>query len=400
MPAADSPRGRELERSFVILAWVLLALTVAKGFRVPGRWGATHFAFNYSQGFVRRGLVGEIARRVGGDDVYRYNTYVIFSCIVILVAIFAMAWLVRRALRIHPGDLGFRVALLVFVTSPAVYFLAHVAGYFEWIGFAFVLLFLAGVSRSRHRFAVYYGAAALGAVLTLIHEGMGPMFGPAICFVLLCHIRRHLTGGASVGAWVAHLGHSAIVGLLLVVPSAILSTWGTDQTLRVEALRRFLVRHTDYVLRPDAIAALTRSSYQNMTEYVPWFWEQQEFWPPMIYGQIAFVPGFLFVLFYGCHSIWRSALRRWQRWTVCLGFLCASVAPELLNLAGWDWQRWNSVSMLSAATCALAFKLLVPAASPPVRPAWLVPTGLVFAALGLASTTKLFDAFEVQLFPF
>jgi hypothetical protein len=378
----------------------LLGLTLAKGLRVPGRWGATHFAFNYSQGFVRRGLVGEIARRVGGDDVYRYNTYVIFSFTVMLVAVLTTAWLFRRALRIHQRDLGFRVALLVFLGSPAVYFLAHVVGYFDWIGVALMLVFLAGACRSRRRFSIYYGAAAVGVLFSLIHEGLGPMFGPAICFVLLCHIKRRVSGAASVGSWVAHLVHSTAVGLLLVVPPIILSTVGADQSSRVEAMRHFIVQHADYALRPDAIATLTRSSYQGMTEYVPWFWDQQEFWPPMIYGQIAFVPGFLFVLFYGWHCIWRSALRKWQRWAMGLAFLCASVAPELLNLVGWDWQRWNSISMVSAATCILAFKLFVPAAAAPARPSWLVPTGLVLTALGLASTTKLFDGFEAQWFPF
>ena len=49
-------------RHFAIVAWLVFAVSLLKGLRMPSSWSATHMTFNYSQGFIRRGLVGEVIR--------------------------------------------------------------------------------------------------------------------------------------------------------------------------------------------------------------------------------------------------------------------------------------------------------------------------------------------------
>ena len=400
MLAANLTRNREFDRSFAVVAWVVLGLTLAKGIRPPGRWGATHFAFNYSQGFVRRGLVGEIARRIGGDDVYRYNTYAVFSAALVVISIVVMAWLVRRALQNRPADLGFRAALLVFLASPGIVFLSHIIGYSDWIGLLGLIVFLAGAVHARSRFALYYWTLPLGVVLALVHEGLLPMFAPAMGFIMLCHIARQARGSAlSVRTWVTQFAHAVLSCVLMLVPSVWLSVSGTDQLARVQAMQSFIQKHADYALRPDAIEALTRSSEKNMTELLPWFWSQERFRQVLMYGEIAFLPGFVFVLFWGGYSIRRSGLPKWQRWGLGVAFVVAALAPQLMNFVGWDWQRWNSASMACAFACIVAFQLFLPGTTTGRRPKWLVPVGVALTAVGLGSTTPLFDAFTVELFP-
>ena len=402
MPGAMLPKNRELDRSFTVVAWVVLALTLAKGIRPPGRWGATHFAFNYSQGFVRRGLVGEIARSIGGDDVYRYNTYAIFSAVLVVISIVVMAWLVRQALKNCPADLGLRVALLVFLASPGLVFLSHIIGYSDWIGVVTLVVFLAAAVHAESRFALYYWTLPLGIVLALAHEGLLASFAPTMGFVMLCRIAREAKGTVmSVRDWVVQLAHAVLSCVLMLVPSVWLSMSGTDQVARVQAMQAFIQQHADYALRPDAIETLTRSSHQNMTVLLPWFWSQEVFQRMLFYGEIAFLPGFIFLLSCGCHSIWRSRLPKWQRRGLCPAFLLASLLPQLMNFVGWDWQRWNSASMTCALACIVAFQLFLPSANGrgDRRPKWLVPTGLALTAIGLGSSTPLFDGFVVQLFP-
>ena len=401
MPAADRPRSREFDLSFAVVAWVVFVLALGKGLRPPSRWGATHFAFNYSQGFVRRGLVGEIARRIGGDDVYHYNTFAIFSAVLVVISVVLLAWVLRRALRRHPADLGLRVAVLVFLASPGVVFAIHIMGYSDWLGIVGLVIFLATAIYSRSRFALYYLALALGGVLTLAHEGLLPMFAPAMGFIMLCHIARQARKNVlSIGAWVAQFAHAVLSCILMMVPSVWLSLSGTDQVERVNAMRAFIQQHADYPLRQDAIDALTRSSHENMTVLLPWFWSQERFIKTAIYGEIAFLPGFIFLLVYGCHSIWHSGLPKWQRWGLCPAFVLASLVPQLMNIVGWDWQRWNSASILCALACVLAFRLFLPGAKTGRLPKWVLPIGLALTLIGVGSANPLFDGFTVELFPF
>lgn len=59
-------------------AWVTIFLSVLRGIRLPNRYATAHFYFNYSQGFVKRALVGEIIHLIDAPFMYRYS----FICLV------------------------------------------------------------------------------------------------------------------------------------------------------------------------------------------------------------------------------------------------------------------------------------------------------------------------------
>ncbi len=395
------PKRPPFQRSFVILLSSLFALTFLKGFRFPGLWTATHFAFNYSQGFVRRGLVGEVFRRLFGDDVYKYNNFLLFAFALMALWAVLLAMGIRRALRTDPDDWGFRVALLTFAASPGLVFFVHAVGYLDYIGVVVVLAFLFWAKRTKRYYAPYYAMLAICLVLLLVHEGLVVMFAPSLLFILLCQAaRRSQHHELSKRTWLLHAGHALLAIAPILGLAFALSTSGTGDGQRAHALADFMRRHADFVVHPEALKTLTRSSRENMTVIVPWYWRQSETREIATKGLIAFVPGFSFILYYGVRSILRLTLPFWLRAVLSSTFLAAVVSPELMNFAGWDWPRWNGIAIMQAISCIMAVKILLPQGKPAQIPHSLLSTGLVLAAVGLASTTMLFDNYKVQFFPF
>ena len=109
---------------------------------MPNLWSATHMTFNYTQGFIRRGLFGQVLRALGGRNIYHYNKLALIAVVMFVLAVLAMARLTRRMLATDGGDRGLVAATLVFAASPGIVFLAHEIGYLDYVGFIAVPLFI------------------------------------------------------------------------------------------------------------------------------------------------------------------------------------------------------------------------------------------------------------------
>ena len=395
-----SPLGfRASERAFAVIVWIVSSLTFLKGFRFPSLWCATHFTFNYSQGFVRRGLVGELARRIGGDDVYKYNVFLGLSFVIFGAVATLLCVGVQRVLREHPGNWAFRAALLVFCASPGTVFLVHLVGYFDFLGLLSLLALLWFGVRARGGFSVFYVLGGLGCVLPLIHEGLLVMFGPSALFVGVCQWLRAL-GDREPGARDWSLLAAHVMGSVLLVCAVSYAVSGTTALPTQQALQRFATQHADFKLRPDAFQVLSQSTRHNILVVVPGYWS----WPfgrtLALRGQIAFVPGFLFLLYCGAREIWAARRAKTLRVALLLLFVAAAIAPEAMNVVGWDWPRWNSMALMSALICMLAYQLYFPSAKRARPSLSLLTLGVALTSIGLASTTMLFDNYQVQFFPF
>src|SRR6185295_890583 len=94
-------------RHILIVVATLFVLSLLKGVRMPNLWSATHLTFNYSHGFIRRGLVGELIRIVGrGGRLYNYYLFAAGSFALLVAVAAVLAHVVRRALRTDGGDRG------------------------------------------------------------------------------------------------------------------------------------------------------------------------------------------------------------------------------------------------------------------------------------------------------
>lgn len=389
------------KRAFVAICVAVFALAFLKGFRLPSLWAATHFAFNYSQGFVRRGLVGEIARHVFGDLAYKYNAFVVFAFV-----IFALTWavlfmLMGKALRVHRREVGLRLALIVFGSSPALVFFIHTVGYSDFYGllliggWAFVGLSLT------NSYGFGLGALLLAFLLPFIHEALAVMFGALLVLAWACHVlRRHQRARLTRGQLFACIAVGGILAVALLGWSSHVSTWGIEDATQIRRLQRALRRNVDFGLRPEAFEALGRSSYEGVTKLMPWYWSVGWHRELAYQSWQAFAPGYVWLVSYGVQTVWRTAISVSVRRLLVVLFVAASVAPLFFNFVGWDWNRWNGLALVSALLGVLIVRLYLPQAKEERESPLFWTLGVIAAIVGFSSTTPLFDAMQVQFFPF
>lgn len=395
---------RIVKRALTLLTCLAFLLSFLKGTRMPGLWAATNLSFNYSQGFVRRGLVGEVLRRLGGEEVYSYNVLALVALALLAVAVATVSLLLRRVQRMQPDDLELRVAILVFAASPATVFFVHMVGYLDYVG-AVAVPFLLLAARWLRDYGFFYATLGAGVVCVLVHESIAVMFAPVMLFAMLCHVFGR--GEDAPAGWRRlELAHAVLFTGAILLASAAVGTIGTRPATVIKALETALAAHTDFPLRPDALEALRRSSLHLALRVMPAYYRRPGVAAEVLAQAFVMLPGYAFLLVYGLRSIAGLALSRRRRRLLLLAFLAASFSPLALHLVGWDHGRWNSLAVLATLFCVAALKLR-PAVADPTGPAVhrrpspvLLTCGAAAALLGLASEPILFDGRTVQLFPF
>jgi hypothetical protein len=394
-----SARARRFNRAFACVLVVVFLLTLLKGFRLPNLYSAAHLALNYSQGFVRRGFMGELSRHVFGDLTYKYWFFVGWAFVVMGLIAVLLALLLRRALRAEPRDVGFKCALLAFAASPGLVMFVHTVGYFDQVGFLALLALLLWMPRTKFRLLPFYVVIVVGFLLGLTHEILVPMFGPVIFLAMVCHVIRRAPDTTSLGSRGVMAAHAVIaIGAVLVL-SGVVSTVGGENKERVLALKAYIEQRADYGLRPDLFEALYRSSKENLFELMPWYWRVDRPLPLIYKSCLSVLPSFAFLIAYGLHSILRLVVSKLTRWILAVSFVGACVAPLALNFVGWDWNRWNGIAVMASFGAVLTLKLFLP--SPRRRSSLVLATlGAMAVAISLASDTVLFDETKVQFFPF
>jgi len=133
-------RFQKANAQALLPACTLIALVfgVLSGIRWPGIWAITHLLFDYSEGFVKRSLVGEALSLTLGNSI-SYGTLAAIS-----YAVFA-TWLAMLFFRLKSSaqtDSAVWLIALTFLASPGFVFLAHTVGYLEHVGLIFVFLCL------------------------------------------------------------------------------------------------------------------------------------------------------------------------------------------------------------------------------------------------------------------
>jgi hypothetical protein len=383
------------------LNWVSIAvftLTFLKGFRLPNRWVATHFAFNYSQGFVRRGFLGEVGRFLGVEN-YKYHVIIVICLTVLALVVALSALAIKRSLRDQRWDWPWRIAILVFLSSPALVFFVHAVGYHDYFGVLFALLLLLVARSSQSRALPWLLAVGMAVLMAFIHEGLSIMFGPVVVFGLACHLAR-LSSTATLGrAFGQFLLLVVGLGVLMLAVSGTISTFGQEDLERVQALESYVRRHVDFTIRPEAFEALARSSAVNIKSLMPWYWSDPRNVRDAWVAFLSFLPGFLWLISYGAFSVLSSRLRYPFRASLLVLYLAASLAPLLMNFVGWDWSRWNGIAFMACFLSTLAIKLNFPLS---IRrpPPWVSTLGAICVCVGLASAMRLFDGVQTQFFPF
>lgn len=399
-------------RHFLVIAALAFVVSALKGLRMPSRWAATHLSFDYSQGFIRRGLVGELFHLVGGRYLASYQALALISVVLLALVAFVMARTIRRAVAVDPGDAGFRAAVLAFGGSTAVVFLAHEIGYLDHVGLLALLLFVSWSAQTERRWAVFYVAAAIGVVLALVHEATVVMFVPTILLAMVAHIVKLGRGAgqrvppsrATRQLLAAHAAGAAVIGL---AAAASVSAAGTCSPATAEALQLGLGRAANFPLRADAFEALARPMGEALVRQVAW-WRAPDHRAGIARAFVVSLPPLVCFLHYMVCFIRRLELGRGSGRLLLALAIGATLAPLSLILVGWDMARWHAISVTTGFACVLVLRLSFRPAperadeSPRVDGPLAVTLGAVALILGLASGYDgfLFDDRVVQWFPF
>jgi hypothetical protein len=394
------------------LTLFVFTVSMLKGFRMPSLWAATHMTFNYSHGFIRRGLFGQVLRIFGKSRIYHYNFLALCAVILFVAAAIAMILLIRRMLLGDRNDHGLQAATLVLGASPGIVFLTHEIGYLDYMGIIAVPFFILWAARSQRLFLIFYVAIPISVILALIHESMIIMFAPTMLFTMICHI---VTRGERLPRrtrWLLVV-HAILATGIALIASTISGTLGTAQSAQIQALQDSIARHANFPLRGDGFDTLQRSLRQNLLEILPKHWAHPTNHNYLITSLVVALPGLAFLAFYGLRLLRQFVIARRARLVLTSTFLVATVSPLLLNFIGWDSARWNAIAFMACFFCLAGIRLFfIPPTTTTTTDAETMqrreadPLTLTLAAVaivaGLCSSYQgfLFDNYQVQWFPF
>ncbi len=187
MPSTTVSTDRK--RLYVVVAvllalWaaVILFLAVAV---IPDTYWYSYYAVDYTVGFVRRGLAGELIHLVPGDDYFaeqRVGRWLSSGVFVISLALLAW-WLVLKSGRSERRlQLGFLV-----VGLPFGFALGMLSGGSTLFGSLPLVVFAIALTKANSERFVFVASAVYGivtAVATLVHEAIPLLFGLGVILAL------------------------------------------------------------------------------------------------------------------------------------------------------------------------------------------------------------------------
>lgn len=200
----------------LLLVWVAVLMYVATTIVPDGYW-YSYFSVDYTQGFIRRGLAGEILGLFPEDQyfvglaVLRWVPTLLFT-----LGLAAVAWSIT--VRAGRSERGWLLALLIPVL-PFGFAFGLFSARTDLLGAAALALFAIAVATVTSRSATLIVCAIYGvatAVLTLIHEATVFLFGLGAIAALTVLARGLSTGAFRVCAAVA-LGPGIVTALAVTV---------------------------------------------------------------------------------------------------------------------------------------------------------------------------------------
>ena len=394
---------------FTVSLVVFVLISVLKSLRLPNLWATTQLTFNYSHGFVRRGLLGELIRQAGLGPPYRYNILAAIGMVAFVPCAVGTALLIRKALGTAENRGRYQLEVLVTVASPAVVFIVHLAGYLDNFGMAAMLVFVLLYLRDRQR-SPYLGfliVSALSILLAVIHENLIVLFGPVMIFTVVCvGIRRLDNQGGGLRSRIVFSLCTIATGAFCIGASLLIARWGTRSQGEIDALRQAITEASDFVPRKDAFIPLFLPLRENFYSVMPSIYNQPQYWWDFFFATAAVLPALAFLLYSGWNTISCIRLVPAFRFFLLILFVGVSLSPLSLHLVGWDVSRWNALAIicaffaLSIIRIVFGDRLETASFMPAKRSSYFIGFTIAVISLELAGGIQLFDNEKVRMYPY
>ena len=292
-------------------------------FADPYPFAMTQMLFDYSEGWSRRGLVGEFLTFFTGDSVSLREAMVSSVVITSLGAIALVVYLWPR-LR---GDLFGTLILLVFLCSFAFASFLGSPGYLDGVILALVVLALCALERGPWGFAV---AAVALTLSVMTHENALPYYSAMLGLAAV------IIYGQTARAWFAGI---VLVGVGLTV-TVLLFTIGQLDSEAALRLAQSIQDKAEFPTDPEALDVAGRGLTENLT-YIENIRSRSAYpiWLAYDGGLFAIMAGVMIWLNLAVMAGSPLMLRLWM--------VAAILAPKTLNLIAFDVTRFGTASVFA-----------------------------------------------------
>lgn len=352
------------------LIFTLYAPSVTRSFHDGTSWSVSDLHINYAAGFVRRGLLGEVA--YWARDVLGISTGTLFPTLFLILTAIQAALLAALAspLRARPA-----LFIMVMLAPALILFAAYdYGGYLRkeaviTIGlFAHAILvrqvLSAKMAPARYNAILFATISPYLALSTIIHENQVVFLPAHALLIYMAH--GYPRPFAPLARHVMHVQSPALLPAVACFGAALLYQGDASSAAAICASWRARA-----VTACDAMGALGWS-YDQV-----WYYVMQVVTAPVPMG--IFIATFVLALIPPL-IVWRVSAREDHP---SLSLLLAAMLPTVgLFFLGWDWGRW--IHMISVALIALLLagcrRLPEPEPSPRFARFALVAAALIYVA--------------------
>lgn len=319
-------------RFYALLTALVCAVAVFRGALIESPWvdwASTQWLFNYQEGWVKRGLAGEILR-LGGVPV----TVPVIAAIhyfVALLATAALACVFYRPLRRPEAAAGTWLFVFLAVTNPGtIQHLSYDFGRLDTLCLLLAIGCLWAVERMRGPLLGAFVTFAMGTSI-LIHEASFFMFPPLI--FAYWAVRDQLRADGRI---------RAIALLALIVTTYLVSSFGLRDVSRLEADYQVLARqHGDWVTLTSLDVLYKGTLRENLVRAVEKGMNWKRFGHHVLFFSIVLVP----LVVWGRKIL--AQIRAMPRSGGALLLIASAFAPLALYFLGHDHFRWWSISLIN-----------------------------------------------------
>ncbi len=373
---------------FALIA-IIVVFSIMRGIRYPNLWVYTQFLFNYETGFVKRGMLGELMRLMGGEYFLSYQFFMQFSFAISAVNTLLVLVLLRRFIMSHNGY--FLGAGMVFSSSFSLVVLAHTVGNVEHLALLVTLVALLIKTFWRKMVWVMLGMS----FIVLCHEGMMVIFYPVMFMSLLLTVHQEEDRAKQRLKWV----------LLAIVSIGLMSLmwFMKDQILtqgEATRMRYDMQSATGKTFFDEPFVVVLHDSETSQMA-VQEFFDNKNQWQKIRNTAAVTLPSLLLLMV----CFWHVARRYNIPLVYVLLGMSAPLSPLLLNFFGVDVIRWFALAIMSAFLVLAALLLHL---SEQVNEEEIslhnslvfIPVSFLLVFVNGMSTIKLFDGDKVENFPF
>jgi hypothetical protein len=371
------------DRFGAAFAVVLAVLAALKGLRQPGAWCFTQSLAGYSQGFVKRGLLGTL---YGAAGIFDQRGLTISYFVELATLATLLIWFTRASGIVRRLDTW--AVVWLFAGSYAVTFLFHLVGYSDLLNAALLIALLL-VRKARLRFWVSLPGLVAGL---LIHEGFLLLFCPVLLLTFYVEGLAQPAQRAKTWRYGLVLTAVAVTVMLLISLAPRLSPE------KMDALANMLWDRADFVLREDYFQALTNSLSDNLRMMRTLGYSHYQWWLYQAVSVFVLGPALVLLLRFSLRLAAQAGEPRLGGWTRA-AVLLAVLSPLTMHLLGLDQVRWNVWTVVDAYLVLGVLAMHLPGEQLKVSAAERNAL-LLAVALGMASGYGLFNSAQVNPYPF